>query len=95
MKSLLEKIKNFFRSEPENPYAYTFKDEPPAEEVKSSGHYEYIPMPLRDYKKSPEVAAPDLTSMTRAQLLNLATEKGITVSKKANKRDIIQSIQNA
>lgn len=94
MKSLLEKIKDFFRLKPENPYTYTFKDEPAPEEVPSSGRYEYIPMPLGDYKKSPEVASPDLTSMTRAQLLNLAAEKGIKVSKKANKRDIIQSIQN-
>jgi len=94
MKSLLEKIKDFFRIKPENPYSYTFKDEPPSEEVLAPKRYEYIPMPLGDYKKSPEIAAPDLTSMTRAQLLNLAAEKGIKVSKKANKRDIIQSIQN-
>lgn len=95
MKSLLEKIKNFFRFKPENEYSYVFKDAPPSEEAPVSGNYEYIPMPLGDYKKSPEVAAPDLTSMTRSELMKLALEKGITVSKKANKRDIIQSIQNA
>ena len=94
MKSLLEKIKNFFRFNPENPYSYTFKDEPPSEEALTPRRYEYIPMPLGDYKKSPEVTAPDLTSMTRAELLKIALEKGIKVSKKANKRDIILSIQN-
>lgn len=94
MKSLLEKIKNFFRLKPENAYSYTFKDEPPSEEALAPRRYEYIPMPLGDYKKSPEVAAPDLTSMTRTELLKIALEKGIKVSKKANKRDIILSIQN-
>ena len=90
MKSLLEKIKNFFRLKPENVYSYTFKEEPPSEEVSSSGRYEYVPMPLGDFKSAPEV---DLSSMTRAELLNLAVEKGVKVSKKANKSDIIQAIQ--
>ena len=71
MKSLFEKIKDFFRIKPENPYTYTFKDEPAPEEVPSPGRYEYIPTPLGDYKKSPEVAAHDLTILTLAHILNL------------------------
>lgn len=90
MKSLLEKIKNFFRIKPENPYSYTFKDEPPSEEALAPRRYEYIPMPLGDYKKSPDV--PDLTGMTRSDLLNFAAENGIKVSKKAKKQDIINRI---
>lgn len=40
--------------------------------------------------------APDLGGLTKAQLLELATEMGVEgVSSRMNKADIIQSIENA